>query len=69
MSACPCGGVALKAKSEGTNAVLRYLCCGACGRCGRWELHIRGRRVTQGEMARRAFNDARVIEQILRRIR
>lgn len=66
MSVCPCGGVTIPAKEKKLNAVLRYSRCGACGRCGAWELHMCGQRLCRGELARRAFNDDHLIEQMFR---
>ena len=76
MSCCPCGGAATpKSSSKRKKQVsLDWVQCGACGRAGGWRMYRtdecsnNGRRlVAKGQIARRAFNDDKVVDQVLRR--
>jgi len=67
---CDCGGATFpkKAANKSRAAELSWQRCGACGRCGDWQLEVRGKRVKTGDLARRAFNDHGLLEQVRRRI-
>ncbi|MCC5869610.1 MAG: hypothetical protein JJU27_14005 [Gammaproteobacteria bacterium] len=67
---CQCGGqLSLKRSDRNGVATLRYAACASCGRCGRWALEVDGRLVSRGETARRVYQDARALEQFIRRAR
>jgi len=54
---CPCGGMAYPKKSQRGGAVLRWKECGACGRCGRFVLHVDGECVARGSDAQSRYNE------------
>lgn len=64
---CPCGGFTLSAKSKNGAATLRYERCGSCGRCGQFELRVSDRRFASGEVARRAYQDDRLLTRLTTR--
>lgn len=57
MSACPCGGVAVRGAEVAAGLKLSYRRCPACGRCGLWWLSRGGVVVATGEVARRRYRD------------
>lgn len=54
---CPCGNATSPRKEVSGVASLKYERCGACGRCGQFDLHVGGDVVAQGEPARSLFRD------------
>ena len=67
MIASPCGGQTIKDRSSRSGVVLTWERCPCCGRCGRYLLKSERRGIARGEVARRAFGDPAVIEQIRKR--
>ena len=62
---CGCGGHPMAQKAARQGLVLRWQCCGACGKCGRFALWAAGVRLTGGEVARRLFNDEAMTERLI----
>ncbi len=64
---CPCGGQTARRYERRGNATLHYIACTTCGRCGQYRLDVQDQAVAEGEVARRAYLDERVLDQIRRR--
>lgn len=62
---CGCGGRLAAQKAGRQRLVLRWMCCGACGKCGRFTLWAHGVRLASGQVARRLFGDDAMTERLL----